>query len=184
MLSQELPASHMPQDGELIWQGRPHQGWFVRPVDVPNFIGTGLLLAWMIYQGFWQDFAWPIAAVFACTVLYLLVGRFAHDASLRRHISYELTIEELRIVTMPNRRIVRTIAAEQLAEVEPAWAGYTASILLPQRPKDVAAELFDGWDQLVPLANASRRLELIDDAVAVSTLIRRNALAAQNRRQA
>ncbi len=116
-------------DESLLWSGVPRQGLFLQLRDL-----------WMIPLGLvWGGFAffWEYRAVqslresggpeavgmvlfgipFVLTGLYLVVGRFFHDAWRRRHTWYGLTDKRAIIVSGGMRRKVISLPRAAMVEV-------------------------------------------------------------------
>jgi hypothetical protein len=83
----------------ILWTGRPKQGFTLRPMDallIPfSLIWTGIVIAMFLPTMDFGPSGSPnlILIFFLLIGIYFSVGRFIHDAALRRRTSYALTDE-------------------------------------------------------------------------------------------
>ena len=78
-----------------IWSGRPYPGLAWRPRDLSFTIVISLWTAAALFMSYGRSwFFFGFALLFSS---YILVGRFYHDAALRRRIRYELSAKELTV---------------------------------------------------------------------------------------
>jgi hypothetical protein len=115
-------------------------------------------------------------AVFLATV-YLLIGRFYHDALLRRRLRYELTSEGLAIWVDGSETPRCSFEIFDLRNVSPEFIKPTGigTIELPPGGWATHPIIINNWDRLVPTMYPCRRLELIADVETVAELIRAEA---------
>jgi hypothetical protein len=109
LLTPELAAGE-----RLLWTGRPPRGLLLRQSD---FALIPFSLIWTAFAFFWESQALrsgPLLAKlwglpFVAIGLYLIVGRFFHDALWRARTSYALTDRRALIVTDLWPRKVRSV---------------------------------------------------------------------------
>jgi hypothetical protein len=92
--------SYLLPGERVLWTGRPTQGFALRPLDA--FLIPFSVL-WCGFVVFWNVEVWSAGGegappvfdifgfVFLLIGLYFLIGRFIHDAAIRRRTSYALT---------------------------------------------------------------------------------------------
>ena len=119
----------------IIWSGRPAQGLLFLSRDL-FMIPFSLL--WCGFAIFWTNmaikqgaplffYAWGM--MFVCIGLFLVFGRFAFDAWLRRRMSYAVTNRRILITRAAPFATFRSIDLEQLPEVQFTGAGATRGTL-------------------------------------------------------
>ena len=111
---------------------------------------------------------------------YLLIGRFYHDAWLRRRLRYELSNGGLRVWKDGRDVPECTIGLTELIHVEPQFVTQSGrgTIELPPGGWSAQPGWMNRWDRDLPALYPCRRLELIEDVEAVAATIRRAARAA------
>lgn len=113
--------------------------------------------------------------VFMCLVgSYILIGRFFHDAYLRRKINYRLTDDGLQVWMEGEIAPRCTIGLASLANVRPQFVKPSGhgTIELPPGGWSEQPKWLNWWDTMLPAAFTCRRLELIPNANQVTDLIR------------
>lgn len=160
--------------GDLVWCGKPYDRIFYRQYDLISSIMIGALCAaialFSIIDGAWFMFA---LSVVACA--YTIYGRFIHDVAARSEIRYELRFRALIILRANTDYEIRVIPVEELSEVKPDWAGKISSISLPMRTRETFTSAFNEWNRIVPASQPTMRLELIENADEVVSLMHRLA---------
>lgn len=113
---------------------------------------------------------------------YLVLGRFYHDALLRRRVRYELSEHGLAVWLDGRDAPECVFTLFQLRNVTPLWvlSSGRGTIELPPGGWAAEPEWFNRWDKDVPAMYPCRRLELIDDVQSVADMIRSEARRAIN----
>ncbi len=103
--------NHLDVGEQLLWSGRPRQGFVFRPID---FLLVPFSLLWGGFAILWEYSAivkiplatdgigllFPIiGAVFSIIGLYLIIGRFLVDRFHRAHLTYGITDHRAIIVS-------------------------------------------------------------------------------------
>lgn len=165
----------------IVWIGRPIGGPAWRPQDLSPTLFTSFWAAvtlWLMLALGGSVFFTILVVMFSS---YSLVGRFYHDASLRRRIRYELTSEGLAVYLegRPEPKCLFPLA--DLRHVTPLFVKRSGVGTIELPPGGWASHpvFIDRWDLLVPAMYPCRRLELIPDVEAVAEMICR-----ESRRQA
>ena len=164
----------------VFWSGRPGQGLAWRPQDLGYttiFSLVGLVgLVMSLRDGEWLFF--PLLTLF---LAYLLIGRFYHDAALRKRISYRLTMHGLEVWRDGEHTPHCVVELHRLTNLRPQFitkSGRGTAELPPggwaERP-----EWVNRWDRLVPAMYPCHRLELIDDLLTTLDIIRTEASRAR-----
>lgn len=113
---------------EVLWVGRPHQGFLLRPMDA--FLEpVAILWAVVVFWAAISSFSMPpprgldivvfelIGGAFCCLGLYIAAGRFFFDRARRRRTWYAVTSSRALIVQAWPTAKVRTFALEGLSDV-------------------------------------------------------------------
>ncbi|HWU13203.1 MAG TPA: hypothetical protein VN157_04250 [Caulobacter sp.] len=156
----------------ILWEGRPREGLMSAPNDA-FFIPFSL---------FWGGFSicWEAAAVrsgqlfmmvwgvpFVLIGLYMIVGRFFHDAWLRKRITYALTDQRVLIQT-PDAFIALDLATLPHVEVR-LLRGDRGTIRLGRSGGGRNANMIPALDpvpQLLAIENVNRIFDLLEKARA------------------
>jgi hypothetical protein len=167
---------------QIIWSDRPQQGLRLRKQDV--FL-IPFSLFWCGFAIFWEvgamqpgapDF-FPIFGIpFVIMGLYLVAGRFVHDAWRRRHVAYALTDRRLLILSGAKERSVALASLDDIRLEE--HGGTRGTIATGPEQSFWANGNIGSWTG----APSSPTLEGIENARQVYTLIRQRAAAAADRR--
>jgi hypothetical protein len=168
--------SHLAHRERLIWWDRPKQGLRLRKVDA---LLVPFSLLWSGFAFYWHATAmqggplilklWGIP--FVLIGIYVVAGRFFHDAWRRRGIVYGLTDKRVLIVTSTE---CISIALDGLVAVKlREHRDGEGSIVLAPEPKSSRKGFRTTWIGVPPVPT----LERIPDASRVLTAIR----AAQKR---
>ena len=108
----------------MVWSGRPAQGLIFQQTD-GYLIPFSLL--WCGFAVFWNLNAWRSGAPiffqlwglpFLVIGAYLVVGRFIHDALLRRRQIYAVTDRRVLAVTDGQSATLRSLDIDQLPTIE------------------------------------------------------------------
>jgi hypothetical protein len=83
-------------NSHVLWRSRPAQGLAWRPQDL-GYTVTFSLAGIVGLAMSLSDERWFFSAPLTLFLAYLLVGRFYHDAALRKRISYQLTRQGLEV---------------------------------------------------------------------------------------
>lgn len=161
----------------VIWTARPYGGLAWRPQDLqPTILVALWAIASVLLTLSFGSSALFSGAVFLLTA-YLLIGRFYHDAHLRRRLRYELTNEGLAIWVEGSETPQCSFELFDLRNVSPKFVKATGmgTIELPPGGWATHPVLINNWDLFVPTMYPCRRLELISDVEAVAEMIRREA---------
>lgn len=172
-------------DEKVLWEGRPPEGIRLREIDI------FLIPFSVLWGGF--AIAWEVAAItsmnapllgivwgipFVTMGLYLMVGRFFHDAARRRRVFYAVTARRILIVETMLSRKVTALNLEALGEVsyEDGWTGINTVTL----GRSVGVQPFDfphwpGMRRATP-----PQFELAENPRQVFELIRDAKIAVQN----
>jgi hypothetical protein len=112
-------------DGErILWSGRPAQGLLLQPIDT-YLIPFSLL--WCGFAVFWNLTAWRSGAPvffqvwglpFLAVGAYFVIGRFIHDAFLRRRQIYAVTNRRVLALTEGRSVRLRSFDIDQLPTVD------------------------------------------------------------------
>lgn len=106
MNSMEFDTSYQAYllDGEyVVWKGRPEKGNLLTPSD---YISIPFGIIFFAFSLFWEfsvlqmgaPFFFPIfGLIFVCVGFYLMIGRFFHQASLKKKTYYVITNKKLII---------------------------------------------------------------------------------------
>lgn len=163
-------------DNHVLWSGRPAQGLAWRPQDfghTATYTLVGAVVLFMSIKGeHWFFFALSLAVL-----AYVLVGRFYHDAALRKRISYMLTQRGLEVWRDGKARPECLIDLHRLNNLQPLFITNLGrgTVELPPGGWARQPEWFDRWDSMVPAMYPCRRLELLDDVLPTLETIRREA---------
>lgn len=160
-----------------IWGGRPYSGLAWRPQDLSISLVAGVWTAgglFITYHSSWL----PFGLMLSCCG-YALVGRFYHDAALRRRIRYELTSQGLAVWIDGRDAPECLIDIFQLRHVRPQFVTGSGRGTIELPPAGWAAQpaWVNRWDRLLPAIYPCRRVELIEDVEAVAALFREQAAA-------
>lgn len=122
------------------------------------------------YTSNWFFFAWVLLLSG-----YALVGRFYHDAALRRRIRYKLSNQDLTIWIDGRETPECMLDLFQLRNLTPQFVTRSGrgTIELPPGGWATQPDWTNRWDKMLPAMYPCRRLELIDDVEKVADLIRR-----------
>ena len=181
MMDLEAQTSLQPSllRGErILWAGRPQRGIVFRRDDlymVPfSLLWGGFVINWNF--GVWSDGAPIFFAIwgipFLLVGIYLVVGRFFHDAFVRGHLLYAVTNQRLLFL--------RTGPWGQFRSLE---IGYLPVLELEQQHVGRGTIKFDinddhgpwrgrGFGSAVPALSRALRFDLIDHPAVVYDLIR------------
>lgn len=112
----------------LVWKGAPTPGVFFRPIDI--FL-IPFSVFWAGFAIFWNGAVWlaPSSDIdwlfklwglpFLVAGAYITVGRFLHDAKIRRHLAYGVTSQRVLIVRRKRSgNVVRAFDLTQLSSME------------------------------------------------------------------
>ena len=118
----ELFQTELNPGEQVIWTGRPKQGFLLRPEDALMIPFSLVCGGFFISTLFFLDSMEPSFTVFVgipvvLSVLYLVVGRFLVDIAQRRKTYYALTAQRAIIVSGLFRRNVRTLILSNLSEI-------------------------------------------------------------------
>lgn len=113
------------REGEvLLWTGAPSSALRVRRADR---IAVPISVAIAVFAGAWNAVAWnedaptifpAVGAAFLLFALYVLIGRFYHDAWRRRRTRYAITSERLLIATNSFSRAMKALELDGALKVE------------------------------------------------------------------
>lgn len=119
--TQAIEAYLLPGE-ELLWVGRPKQGFALRGMDAVLIPASLLVTAWIIkvvidllLAG--QSLLLPIVLPFLAGGSFLLVGRFYIDARRRTHTLYVLSNSRALIITGDKAHNIRSINLKTLREI-------------------------------------------------------------------
>lgn len=164
----------------VLWSSRPAQGLAWRPQDLGYttiFSLVGLVGLVMCLR----DEKWLFSALLILFLAYLLVGRFYHDAALRKRISYRLTMQGLEVWRDGDHLPYCVIELHRLTKLRPQFLtrdGRGTAELPPGGWAD-RPEWVNRLDRLVPAMYPCRRLELIDDLLTALKIISTEASRAR-----
>ena len=153
-----------------LWKGEPYQGIYLRPGDLPQTIVCFIFGSTIGYFSY-EDDAWVFLFVILLFLFYACIGRFLHDAAIRKRISYELWPTELLVFDKPRKSTVRSIPISQLEGLRPAWQGQVASIVLPLESGNEIFSVFNEWNTIIPSLKFYRRIELMENPDKVIEII-------------
>jgi hypothetical protein len=161
----------------IIWTARPYPGPAWRPGDLSSVLTILSITAAVLASAFAYGADPFFLILFALVSGYLLVGRFYHDAYLRRRLRYELSIEGLTIWVDGRDAPECVFRLAQLGNVRPQFVTGSGRGTIELPPGGWAAQpaWMNRWDRDVPAMYPCRRLELIDDVEAVAEILRREA---------
>lgn len=162
---------------DIIWTARPYPGLAWRPQDLSITTMAVLFAAFVVFMTISQGSSWFFTIIALLLSGYLLLGRFHHDAHLRRRIRYELSSRHLT-VWVDGRDVPEcVIELLHLRDVAPQFVTGSGrgTIELPPGGWAAEPEWMNRWDRDVPAMYPCRRLELVDDVRAVADMIRRKA---------
>lgn len=122
-----LIASHLFTGERIVWAGQPKQGLVLGARDA---LLIPFSLLWGGFAIFWNASVWLIPHTqngpdlffrlwglpFLAVGLYLIVGRFWHDAALRKRLTYAVTNQ--RIVVMRGLSKVSSLDIHRLPRLE------------------------------------------------------------------
>lgn len=119
----ELIRTELAAGEELLWAGRPPQGLRLQPGDwflIPfSLMWGGFAIFWevmaVVGQAPWFASLWGIP--FVLIGLYLIAGRFWHDAAHRRRTAYGVTPERVVIISGLFSRRIKSIDLDTLSDV-------------------------------------------------------------------
>lgn len=113
---------------EVLWVGRPHRGFLLRPMDAflePMAILWAVVAFWMTFSSFSMPAPRDsgvlvsnlIGVAFCCFGLYVAVGRFFFDRARRRQTWYAVTSSRALIVQAWPTARVRSFELGGLSDV-------------------------------------------------------------------
>jgi hypothetical protein len=161
----------------IIWSGRPCPGVAWRPQDLSSSLVTALWAPAALFIGYGSN--WFFFTLVLLAAGYALLGRFVHDAHLRRRIRYELSTQGLAVWIDGRHAPECVFDLYSLRNVKPQFVipSGRGTIELPPGGWAERPEWINRWDRDVPAMYPCRRLELIEGVEAVAELIRREARA-------
>ena len=172
----------------IVWTGRPKQGVILRPADA--FLIPFSLL-WLGFALFWNIAVWtlpfegegpdPTFKLFGLPFLiigiYAVIGRFFHDAAIRKKLAYSLTDQRVLIVKGNRSAKLTSLDLHRLPNLElNEHRDGTGTIIFEAsgwsffNPGHAA-----GMDLWVPSLGASLQFFRIDNPRKVYQLIRENS---------
>jgi hypothetical protein len=164
----------------VLWSGRPAQGLAWRPQDLGYTIIFSLVGLIGLVMSL-RDEKWFFSALLILFLAYLLVGRFYHDAALRKTISYRLTTQGLEVWRDGEHLPHCVVELHRLTKLRAQFitrSGRGTAELPPGGWAD-RPEWVNRWDRMVPAMYPCRRLELVDDLLATLEIIRTEASRAR-----
>lgn len=120
--TEQILSAELRQSEKLLWSGRPRQGVFLTSRDAG---GIPFSLLWGGFAFFWEYKAissggplffdlWGVP--FVLFGLYMIVGRFFHEAMLRSRTYYGLTDERVIIISGIFSRTVKSLQLRTLSD--------------------------------------------------------------------
>ena len=158
-LGYATPFDSILDPGEkLVWTGRPRQGMYLQSSD---WVAVPFSLFWCGFVVFWEisalrgparsgggSIVFPLFGIpFVLVGLYMLVGRFFHDAWVRRNTQYAVTDRRAILLGGINSSRVTSLNLNNLREVSlvkhadgtgTVYMGQAASKHHAPRPRRVA----------------------------------------------
>jgi len=173
--------SYLLAGEQLLWTGRPRQGILFRPADT---LLIPFSLAWGGFAIFWNVSVWtmpaplPFALVglpFLAMGIYMILGRFLHDAAIRRSQVYAVTNQRVISLRDGRRPKVQTLELGYLPMLELKESGRGGTISF--EPGSSWSDMWSdsGWGMWVPSASPTVRFASIDEPRRVYELIRRES---------
>lgn len=120
----QLPTPQLFADERIIWEGRPYQGFLVRPIEI--FL-IPFSLAWGGFALYWNISVWTTGAPiffslfglpFLAMGLYFVIGRFYFDAAIRKRIAYFVTNKRILIVKGGQELMTKSLDLDRLPSLE------------------------------------------------------------------
>ena len=161
---------------QLLWTGRPRQGFLLRSSDA-YMIPFSLL--WFGFAVFWESSVWftdaPIffrlwGIPFVCIGLYMVAGRFFVDRQMRANTYYGLTNERAVIVSGLFSQQIKSLSLRNVTDLslDEKANGVGTIRFGPQISQTLQASWPFGDNQ----QQASPSFELIPDSKKVYEIIR------------
>ena len=169
----------------VLWTGRPKQGWLLSGRDA--FL-IPFSVMWGGFAIFWNAGVWGITGTgsaaplffklwglpFLVIGVYFVVGRFIHDAAVRRDIAYAVTDKRVLVRRGANSGRIRSLDIAHLPrlELEEHRDGTGTIEFENESPAFGGRNGFAYW---APALSKTMRLVHIDEPRRVYELIRNHA---------
>jgi len=122
-VSEAVARTALGRETELLWSGRPRQGFVIRRADV-MFIpfsllwgGVSILLAFVAFNNHMHPLLLAAVGTLALAGVYAIFLRYPMDALVRRHTYYALTVDEAVIMSGVFSRKTEKIKLDKPEEI-------------------------------------------------------------------
>jgi hypothetical protein len=180
-----LFQSYLLPAERILWTGRPSQGLALHPSDI-FFIPFSLLWTGIVLFMFLEAWNSPFGGgpdlfllLFLAVGLYAVIGRFFHDAAIRKSTAYALTDQRVLLLQGNGSKFV-SLDVHRLPRLELSeHRDGTGTIAFDSANHFfMGFSRYGGWEWWVPSLGAPSRFFRIADPRTVYQLIRDHSVRA------
>ena len=182
-----LLRSYLLRGERILWMGKPRQGIALRAAD-------GILIPFSLFWGgfaiVWNALVWTMpfsgpdlffklfGLPFLVIGIYIMFGRFFHDAAIRRKLVYAVTDQRVLVLKAARSANLTSLDLRHLSalELEEHRDG-TGTISFDAGSSWLASGKYGGMDWWLPSLAAKSRFFRIERPRDVYSLIREHSLA-------
>ena len=166
----------------VLWSGRPKQGIRLSPLDafaIPfSLLWTGMVIAMFVATLRTPGFPDIFVSVFLVFGLYFTIGRFFHDAALRKRIQYAVTTQRVLTVSGFWSSKLTSLDLQRLPRLElNEYRDGTGTINFDSSGFMNSFGRFNGFGIWLPSLGTGSQFFRIDNPRSVYDLIRSEARA-------